>query len=391
MNRLPIVCFSHLRWDFVYQRPQHVMSRLALQRDVLFVEEPIVDPAESPGLEIRDVAPRVRVCRPHLPVAGTGIGAEQEPMLTALLVSLLHEEQWLDFAAWLYTPMAVRSARAIEPRVAVYDCMDELSAFAHAPPELVARERELLAWADLVFTGGPSLYRAKKHLHPSVHCFPSSVDVEHFAGTGTDADPDDQADLPHPRLGYYGVIDERLDLDLIDTLAAGTDGQVVLVGPVAKISESSLPRRDNLHYLGMKPYASLPSYVGGWDVCLMPFAIGRATQFISPTKVLEYMAADRPIVSTPIADVRDHYADIVYLADGPDAFVSACAAALLAPPEDREARRSRAQAVLAKTSWVHTVERMSGLVDEVVDARFGLHTLPTPGSEARADLTGRSA
>jgi UDP-galactopyranose mutase len=376
MARTPLVVFSHLRWDFVFQRPQHVLSRIARRRPVLFVEEPIAS-AGQPRLELVPAAPGLEVARPLLEAQGPGFGEAQEAVITDLLRSCLRDKGWTRFAAWLYTPMAVRIARALEPIAIVYDCMDELSAFLGAPPELLERERELIQAAGAVFTGGPSLFEAKRALHPAVHCFPSSVDTAHFAQARTAVDPGDQASLPHTRLGYFGVIDERIDLAILERLAdAHPEWSIVMVGPVVKIDPASLPRRANLHVLGQKPYAELPAYAGGWDVCLMPFAINRATRFISPTKVLEYMAAERPIASTPIHDVVAPYGEIVYLGEGPDGFVAACERALSASDAERGLRRDGAQQVLRRTSWDETAERM----DEILESLTAGAAEPSPGA-----------
>lgn len=367
MHRAPLVVFSHLRWDFVFQRPQHVMMRMGARREVLFVEEPLVR-EEEPWLEVSSVSPGVRVCRPHLPNPGPGFGASQQRTLEILLRDLLERERITEFAAWLYTPMAIPLVRALRPRGIVYDCMDELSAFLGAPPELIERERELFAHADVVFTEGPSLYRAKSRLHSFVRCFPSSVDVAHFKGAMSASDPEDQAGLPRPRVGYCGVIDERVDLAILKAVAeAHPEWSIVMVGPVVKIDPASLPRAANIHYLGQRPYQKLPEYFSGWDLCLMPFAINAATRFISPTKVLEYMAADRPIVSTPITDVAEPYGDIVYLGDGPASFVAACECALAASEDERAGRRAHAHNVLQRTSWNETVRRMDEILHFLAD------------------------
>ncbi|HET9253340.1 MAG TPA: glycosyltransferase [Candidatus Eisenbacteria bacterium] len=366
MNRAPLLAFSHLRWNSVFQRPHHVMTRLARRRSILFVEEPVV--GEGPAeLDIREVAPNLRVCTPRLRADGPGFGSDQHAELLPALRSLLEEVGWTRFAAWLYTPMAVRVARALQPSAIVYDCMDELSAFRSAPPELPERERELLAHADTVFTGGPSLYRAKRDRHPFVHCLPSSVDARHFAKAKRAADAPDQADLPRPRLGFFGVIDERMDLGVLDALASHRPRwQIVMVGPVVKIDPASLPKRPNLHYLGQRSYAELPHYLAGWDVCLMPFARNDSTKFISPTKVLEYMAADRPIVSTPITDVVEPYGDIVYTGADAASFVGACDRALTSSGAERRERQALAREVLSRTSWDRTVRAMASILDTLL-------------------------
>jgi len=367
MHRVPLVVFSHLRWDFVYQRPQHLISRIARHRPVLFVEEPEIRDGAA-ELKITPAAPGVRVCRPQLDVGGPGFNALQQALIDPLLRAWLGHEGWNEFAVWLYTPMAARLAQSLGPCAVLYDCMDELSAFLGAPPELIERERDLMAWVDVVFTGGPSLYESKKDRHPFVRCFPSSVEVEHFADPDV-AEPADQASLVHPRFGYFGVVDERIDRDALDALAQEfPSASVIVVGPVVKIDPASLPRRANLHYPGGRPYAELPGYVRHWDVCTMPFVIGPATRYISPTKVLEYMAAGRPIASTPIADVVNPYGDIVHIGEGPEGFVAACRRALEQSDAEREARNDLAQQVLRRTSWDETARRMEGILDAVVAA-----------------------
>jgi glycosyltransferase involved in cell wall biosynthesis len=272
--------------------------------------------------------------------------------------------------------MALPLAQALDPDAMVYDCMDELSLFLGAPPELLSHEAALLERADVMFTGGPSLFRAKRSRHPNVHCFPSSVDAVHFRQARPDSagrpaeEASDQASIPHPRLGFYGVIDERLDLALIDAVAAARpDWQIVLVGPVVKIDPATLPRRANIHYFGQRSYDELPRYLAGWDVCLLPFAQNDSTRFISPTKTLEYMAAELPIVSTPITDVAEPYADIVYLGGTPAEFLAGCKAALRSDPEERNHRATLMRKVLSGTSWDVTVSAMEALLAPALDQR----------------------
>jgi UDP-galactopyranose mutase len=379
-----IVTFSHLRWNFVYQRPQHLLSRLAATRPVYFIEEPEHDPAGPPRWERSSPHPNVEILRPRTPVATLGFHSEQLPLLEPLIAELARELDHTTVVAWLYTPLALPLAQALGPSTIVYDCMDELSLFLGAPPELLIREAALLKCADLMFTGGPSLYRAKKARHPNVHCFPSSVDAAHFRvarpGDTAISEPEDQVGLGRPRLGFYGVIDERLDLDLLEFIArARPDWQIVLVGPVVKIDPATLPRHSNIHYIGQRSYQELPGYLSGWDVCLLPFARNDATKFISPTKTLEYMAAERPIVSTPITDVAEPYGDIVYLGDTPAAFLEACEAALRETPEERERRTGRMRQVLAGTSWEVTVRAMEKLLNAAVLAKAAAPALALKG------------
>jgi UDP-galactopyranose mutase len=281
--------------------------------------------------------------------------------------------------------MALPLAQTLRPRGVVFDVMDELSAFAGAPQEMKDLEAATLAWADVVFTGGPSLYRAKLGRHENLHCFPSSVDAAHFGQARSIDEAPDQAHLPHPRLGFYGVIDERMDLGLLDFLATShPDWQIVMVGPVVKIDWAWLPKQPNLHFLGQRQYAELPSYLAGWDVCLLPFALNESTKFISPTKTLEYMAAELPIVSTPITDVAEPYGRIVYLGNTHDEFVAACEQALAATSEELERRVQQMRQVLATTSWDNTAAAMERLIDEAV-ARNSPKSAPSGDEESVGD------
>ena len=343
------------------------MTRCGRDRRVFFFEEPLCDPAlGAPQLHI-EPAEAVTVVVPKLP---PGLSEhERDAAQRRLLDELLQREKVADYVLWYYTPLALAFSGHLTPRAVVYDCMDELSAFKNAPALMKEREAELLQRASLVLTGGQSLYEAKREHHANIHPFPSSVDVSHFAqARRLNADPADQAALSRPRLGYFGVIDERMDLPLLDGLAAARpDWQIVMVGPVVKIDPASLPQRGNIHYLGAKSYAELPHYVAGWDVAMLPFARNEATRFISPTKTPEYMAAGKPVVSTSIRDVVRPYGQLglVRIADDVDAFAQAAAAAMV---EDRTQRLARADAFLRHTSWDRTWHRIRDLMDDAIGA-----------------------
>ena len=360
-----VVCLSHLRWDFVWQRPQHLLSRCARERRVFFVEEAVE--GDSTRLEERE-RDGVTVVVPHLP-GGLSV-PEMDTIQQTLLDELFVQHEIDAYVLWAYTPMAFAYAQHLRPLATVYDCMDELAAFADAPPTLREREAELLRRADLVFTGGRSLYEAKRERHPSVHEFPSSVDAAHFARARVALpEPPDQAGLRRPRLGFFGVLDERLDRDLVADLAeARPDWELVFVGPVVKIDPDSLPRRPNVHYLGAKGYDELPAYLAGWDAALIPFALDSSTRFISPTKTLEYLAAGKPVVSTPIRDVVRPYAErgLVRIGRGAAEFAAAVEEALA---EDEESRLRRADEALAQTSWDRTWNGMRRLLEGAIAER----------------------
>ncbi len=360
-----MVTLTHLRWDFVFQRPQHLLTRCARRHRVFVIEEPVIDDG-PPRLDVSVRQHGIHVVVPRVPARPSG---ESAALQAQLLRGFFRDHRIADYVLWYYTPMAMEFTRDLTPRAVVYDCMDELSAFAGAPAAMREREQELLARADVVFTGGQTLYESKRHSHPNVHAFPSSVDVDHFArGRAKQPDPDDQAQLPHPRLGFFGVVDERMDLDLLRRLsAARPDWHLVIVGPVVKIDPSVLPVAANIHYLGPKQYDELPSYLAGWDVALLPFARNDATRFISPTKTPEYLAAGRPVVSTSIRDVVRPYGTqgLARIADQPDEFVVAVEAALA---EDSAERLRQVDAFLTHTSWDGTWTRMYRLVNAAMTA-----------------------
>jgi UDP-galactopyranose mutase len=389
-----VICFSHLRWDFVLQRPQHLMQRFAAKKRLFFFEEHIPCDHHLPYLE-HHAFPDANVValRPRLPHWWDA--EARDKALAGLLDNLLKTIRAPQPLLWFYTPMMFGFARHVEAAGIVYDCMDELSNFRAAPPELRALEADLVTRADIVFTGGYSLYEAKRHLHDNIHPFPSAVDLNHFARARNPAAPDcpDQTAITRPRLGFYGVIDERLDLDLLRQVAqARPDWSLVIVGPVVKISPDDLPRLPNIHYLGGKKYAELPDYLGGWDVALMPFAINEATRFISPTKTPEYLAGGRPVVSTPIVDVIRHYGDIeaVVIAGTPEAFIAACEKFLGMSRQKRAAVQAEADRLLAEISWDRTFGAMSNLIDDAVAQRRA-RAQPAKANDARPKLVVRPA
>jgi UDP-galactopyranose mutase len=361
-----IVCLSHLRWNFVFQRPQHLLSRAAREGRVLFVEEPLDSP-DGASMAVTEQE-RVLVCVPRLPANARKL--EQTRTLRDLVSTAVRTHMPHPYVLWLYTPMALPFSRQLRPAATVYDCMDELSAFAGAPRVLRKREGELFQKADVVFTGGQSLYEAKRFRHPNIHAFPSSVDAAHFEQARTIRhDPADQRGIPRPRIGFFGVIDERMDYDLLRGLASARPAwQFVLVGPTAKIEPADLPRAANIHYLGAKSYAELPAYIAGWDVAMLPFARNEATRFISPTKTPEYLAAGKPVVSTSIRDVVRPYGQqgLARIADTVSDFTAAVEAALV---EDPIARLRAADAFLTHLSWDGTWTRMKQLIEQVVARR----------------------
>jgi UDP-galactopyranose mutase len=363
----PIICFSHLRWDFVVQRPQHLMERFARTRDVVFFEEYIPTDHHLAYFEIHTFkGSSVKAIRPRIPHWWSE--SDRTQGLSRLLDEVVEFTRMTHPVLWFYTPMMWEIASHLDAQAVVYDCMDELANFKFAPSTIREAEHKLLARSDVVFTGGESLYRSRAERHANIHCYPSSVDVEHFGQARCpNAIPNDQANIPFPRLGYVGVIDERTDLELVSDIArARPDYSFVFVGPLVKISDRDLPRAANIHFLGRKDYSELPSYLSGWNVALMPFAHNDSTKFISPTKTPEYLAAGLPVVSTRITDVVAAYDGLpgVFLVDGKANFVTACD---LAYQMSRGARGwlDAVDRKLRQTSWDSTFTAMDALIEKV--------------------------
>lgn len=365
-SKRDIVILSHLRWNSVFQRPHHITIRLARDRKVLFVEEPVEpdsDKQEGEGL-INDININLSVLTPVLEKQSW---EENIAVYKKLIREILRKDNYNDPVFWFYSPHFHGLIDLMEPELIVYDCMDELSAFKNASAHLPQYEKKVIGNASIVFTGGKSIFESKQKLHNNVHCFPSSVDSHHFA-RAYDSNtyiPADIASLPQPIVGFYGVIDERIDLDLLERTAARNPNiSFVMIGPVVKISKSDLPIRSNIHYLGSRSYHDLPNYLRAFDIAMMPFAINEATKYISPTKTLEFMAAKKPIISTPVFDVVRDYSEVVYIVNNEDEFTKAIKYYLEEPLEAQLAREQRKAHIISATSWDSTVESMEKLIKE---------------------------
>ena len=369
---MTLLCFSHLRWNFVYQRPQHLMSRFANHYTVYYIEEPAFhNKADTYKIEI--TAEKVNVVVPYLKSTGTGDHALR---LTNIIDEFIKDEQIKKFISWYYSPMALLLTEHLKPLLTIYDCMDELSAFKFAPSELKQAEKKLLQQADVVFTGGHSLYAAKKHLHHNIYPFPSSIDKEHFVKARHTVDePEDQKNIPHPRLGFYGVMDERFDIDLIKQVAdAKPEWQFIFIGPVVKISKDDLPKNSNIHYIGSKNYQELPEYISGWDIALIPFAINESTRFISPTKTPEYLAAGKPVISSAIRDVVHPYGDenLVHIIHSAKEFIKAAEQELSNTSKKEWLKKS--DVFLANNSWNATWHQMQEIINSALKSKHILHS-----------------
>jgi len=395
-GRIPLIVFSHLRWGFVFQRPQHLLTRLARGFDVWFIEEP-VQAEGAPRLHRTGRFGGVEVLTPHTRETLPGFNDEQAAAMRPLIARFMAERGIVRPLVWLYTPMALPLVADLEPRAVVYDCMDDLASFKFAPPQLLEREQALMELSDVVLTGGPSLYEARKDLHDNIHCLPSAVDADHFSPDRLDGDAPESAlaaelhrAMGRPRLGFFGVIDERLDIALVEALAdRRPDWHIVMAGPVVKIDPAMLPRRPNLHWIGMQRYEVLPHLLSQWDVCLLPFALNEHTRFISPTKTLEYLAGGKPAVSTPIHDVVSLYGSVVRIGSTVEEFVAAIEQTLAQTPQERARWRVAAQATVEACAWDATAARIVRLLeacvrDGAVDAiLLDKSTVDRPAAPAR--------
>jgi glycosyltransferase involved in cell wall biosynthesis len=388
-----ILCLSHLGWDYVWQRPQHILSRLACHYPVYYVNEPEISCSDSgePYLKLVANEAHVTAWQPVFPDRKDVLERWREVYVT-MVKQLLITHRWAHqngrgiianqpLITWFYTPTPYYFLEHIPADVVVYDIMDELANFKHAASDLPEREARLLNQANVVFTGGRTMHQARQGRHPNLHLFPSGVEPHHFAQA---LDPDTKvaaeiASLPHPILGYYGVIDERLDLDLLHALAAGyPHWSIVIVGPVAKIEPATLPRLPNIHYPGRQLYERLPNFLKGFDVCLMPFAMNEATRSISPTKTLEYMAAHKPIVSTPVPDVVANWSDVVHIAADADQFATAVNTALSESEAQRQQRHAREENHLSHTTWDHIAQQMQAHIEAILSQPAGRRFFPDP-------------
>ena len=377
-DNYPIIVHSHLRWDWVWQRPQQFLSRLSKRHRVLFIEAPRPsDQVRIAQVTLRDVSdyPNIIVLQMEMPAARWANGAWVDKERRRLVQSFLAGPVGRNFDSpvqWFYDPMAVTAfAGHLNERAIVYDCMDELSFFRGSPPEMVRRDRELLAVADVVFAGGPKICNAKSKLNANCFSFGCGVDAKHFARARDPKLPlpADVRQLPRPIYGYIGVVDERIDYDLLAALADRGNGSVVMVGPSTKVDPATFPQRANLHWLGRRDYSDLPAYAKSFQVCLMPFALNKATEFINPTKALEYMGAGKPIISTAVEDVIMQFSDVVAIAQSHADFLAKVAHYSVSPDH---ARIKRGLELVKRNSWESIVRRLEGHVADTLVSKRAL-------------------
>lgn len=365
--KLDILCFSHLRWNFVYQRPQHLLSRFGKKQRVIYIEEP----------EYSDRKDHYKIQKPEnaevwiaTPILNHKIGSDFFNRMRLIIDVIMKELVVAEHISWYYTPMALPFTDHLTPQMIIYDCMDELSAFKNAPKHLLTYEKELFKRSDLIFTGGHSLFEHKRKQHHAIYPFPSSIDSSHFQKARIiKKDPIDQKDIPHPRIGFYGVIDERFDIDLLRSLATEKpDWQFILIGPVAKIDLDNLPNSSNIHYLGQKHYDELPQYLAGWDISFMPFAKNESTKFISPTKTPEFLAGGKYVISTSIQDVVVPYGinGLVSIADSTLDFITAAEKYFRLDQYQKDKWMMKVDMFLSGLSWDITWNQMNLLIEKCV-------------------------
>jgi glycosyltransferase involved in cell wall biosynthesis len=348
---------------------------LSRRRKILFVEMHRPDPelvAPTARIQSIEAFPNIRLLQMQFPVwrweDGEWVDRQRRALLDQALAGPLRG-QFEQPVRWFYDPMAVTAFGHSEGVCTVYDCMDELSKFQGAPPAIVEREARLLQVADVVFAGGRRLFESKSRFHKNCHFYGCGVDLEHFgaARLETTPIPDDIKALPKPLIGFFGVVDERMDYELVGKLAEANPGcSVVIIGPATKVDNETLPRRANLHWLGARDYAQLPAYCKAFDVCLMPFALNAATEFINPTKALEYMATGRNIVSSAVPDVVRNFGSVVKIANSHEDFIRLCGE--LAREPDREAIANGLE-MARGNSWESIVERLEKHIAEAIAAR----------------------
>jgi len=376
--RPPLVVFAALRWSFDWQRPQQLLTRLARHYRVLYVEEPHTT-HEDPWLECREVAPGVEVLVAHTRCEASGFHDDQLPIIGGLLAQFLRERAIAEPLVWLDTPAPLPLAEALNPRGLVYDCHDDAAATSD-DERLRHREARLMELADVVIAGGPSLYQSHRGRHANVHCIANAVAAAHFAPPLPSAKSIEavsaraiHAAIPNPRLGYFGVIDERVDLDFVARIAdLRPDWHFVMAGPLRGVAPAALPRRGNISWLGPQTHEILPHLQAHWDLCLLPFKVDVCAHRAAPIETLEFLAGQKSVVSTPVHDIVSLHGTIVRIAHDANAFVEACRAALCERGPLRRQRRLDALIAVHACTWDRAADRVHKLLVEFAHEPAGL-------------------
>lgn len=346
-----MIVFCHLRWHFVYQRPQHIISRISKTMKTLFIEEPLYNNESKESGNLIIINDMLHVLQPNV---------KDIESIAAIIPEYVKNKDIP--VGWFYSAIFCPLSECIDFETIVYDCMEELSLLKGSAKNVINQEKYLISNADIIFTSGKSLYELKKQWHTNVHCFPSSVDEPHFAKALNGIKvADDVANLQSPIVGYYGVIDERIDFALLhETALKLPNVSFVMIGPLSKIEKNDLPQEDNIHYLGMKSYNELPHYLKAFDIAMIPFAVNDTTKYISPTKTLEYMSAGKPIISTKITDIVHDYGICLSMVESADEFYEAIKFAL--DKTDHFSMELEYHKILKKTSWDITAVKMKSII-----------------------------
>jgi glycosyltransferase involved in cell wall biosynthesis len=356
-----LIVLSHVRWTDAWQRPHHVVSRLARERRTWFVEGPSPGGHQPPRLVTLADGDVTRAWLEPPPTGegdGDAAGPETVETYRRLLPGLVGPADG-DRVVWLCTPLALDIAGALDPTVLVYDvAIDELLSLRGVPQGVALAQKEALARADVVFTASPSLHRSViEQGRPDAHLAPGGVDPAHFAAARRP-----RTDRGRPVAGYVGPIDERIDVALVAALATAlADWEIRIVGPVGGIDPAALPRAANITYPGPVPYAALPEVMADLDVAVMPLAVGAAPRSTNPTTALEHLAAGLPVVTTPVPDVVTQFGTIVDVADDAGAFALACVRAL---GQSRRRHRNRVAQLLRRHDWDAVTAGMAAVVHD---------------------------
>ena len=389
-QRPPLVVFSSQRWHFAWQRTQQLLTRLASNYRITVVEPPLTTHRDA-YLECTPVAHGITLAVPHTRCDPGGFHADQFPVTARLLAQFMREHAIVAPLVWLDTPAALPLVQALAPRAVVYDCHDD--AAAHGGDDgLRHLEEQLMRVADVVIAGGPSLYESHRARHANVHCIANAVAAAHFAPPSPSAKSIEavsaraiHAAIPNPRLGFFGVIDERIDLELLARVAdLRPDWQIVMAGPLRGVTPAALPQRGNLMWLGAQTYAILPHLQAHWDLCLLPFKVDACAHHAAPIEALEFLAGQKSVVATPVHDVAALHGHIVRLAHGAHAFVEACRTAMCERGPLRRQRRIDALISVHSSTWERAADRVHKLLVE-----FAHEPASVPGrapAEVRPEL-----
>jgi len=384
-NRKTIICFSHLTWDRnLFQRPQQLMLRFSKRFNVLYVSgyscrQFFIDLFRRKKTHSYHVTDNLAVYSPFAlpPIKKySSITIRLNKILLSFLVKRrLKKLKFKDPILWIYHPRYIDAIGKFKEELIIYDCMDDFTSLLSDYEDRernIKDERALLKKADMVFAGGYSIAELKRDSREHIHVFPSAVEIYHFKKARSDnlEMPDDITDIPHPILGYWGAIDERVDHELLKRLAMKhPEWSIVLLGPIVRHKAgdlSYLKEIKNIFWLGPKDYSLLPNYAKAFDVCLIPFVLSREGKFLSPTKTLEYLATGKPVVSTPITDVVRFYDGVVGIADGPDEFGMAVRRCM---EEDNASMKQKRICFTENKSWEDTAEKMEKLILDKIEEK----------------------